>query len=126
MDEGWSHTGEFVAALSSVAGARAFVGTHLITHELANLLDDVQLVVSELTTNAMLHADSRFTVTLEGSTGLVRLRVFDRTTARPVPGIARATDTGGRGLAIVAAVSRSWGVLYDDEGGKSIWAEFAS
>jgi len=40
------------------------VSRHLLAHDLADMVDDLQLVVSELATNAMLHAQTPFTVSL--------------------------------------------------------------
>jgi hypothetical protein len=124
MDEGWSHTREFPARPGSVSSARTFVRVQLATHDVVHLDDALQLVVSELATNALVHTPSRFTVTLEGGLTTIRLVVLDESAARLVPSIALGTDVGGRGLMIVDALSRGWGVLYDDNGGKSVWAEF--
>ena len=67
MDQGatiWKHDLELTAHATSAARARCFVGQRLIEHELQYLADDVQLVVSELATNALTHARTPFTVTL--------------------------------------------------------------
>jgi len=125
MTQHWSHASVFAAEASSVSSARTFVTTHLLTHDLGHLLDDVQLVASELATNAMVHADTRFTVTLQGSPDAVRLEVVDGSAERPVLVQARSLDTGGRGIAIVDAVTRTWGVSTDADGGKAVWAEFS-
>jgi len=79
------------------------------------------LVVSELATNVIRHA-----------TGPIRLRlILDRTLTVEVsddsdtaPHLrhARIQDEGGRGLFIVASVSRHWGTRYSQTG-KTIWAE---
>ena len=55
MDQGammWQHDLGLTADARSAARARSFVGQRLIEHELQYLADDVQLVVSELATNA--------------------------------------------------------------------------
>ena len=124
MTQDWSHATAFAAEPSSVSGARTFVSTHLLTHDLACMLDDVQLVVSELATNAMVHADTRFTVMVQRRSDAVRLEVQDRSSERPVLVAARELDTGGRGVAIVDAVTRAWGVDAGNGGGKTVWAEF--
>ena len=123
-DEGWSCSTEFAADASSASGARAFVTHHLLEHDLGYLVDDMQLVVSELATNAMLHAHTPYTVTLGALEGSVRLEVLDGSQIGPVMVLARGLDTGGRGVEIVNAVSRDWGVIANTSGGKSVWAEF--
>lgn len=120
----WSHRTELVAEASSVSHARAFVAGHLLDHEMADLVDDVELVVSELATNALVHARSPFTVTLGAFMETVRLEVMDGTHTGPTLGAARASDTSGRGMVIVQALSRGWGVRAQASGGKSVWAEF--
>jgi anti-sigma regulatory factor (Ser/Thr protein kinase) len=120
----WSHQAELAAEASSVSHARAFVAEHLLDHELAHLVDDIVLVVSELATNALVHAGSPFTVTLGVFKETVVLEVLDGTHAGPTLVAARTLDTRGRGIAIVQALSRDWGVSARVSGGKAVWAEF--
>jgi anti-sigma regulatory factor (Ser/Thr protein kinase) len=47
------------------AEARAFVELHLTHHELRYLVDDIRLVVSELVTNAVVHASTPVKVGIE-------------------------------------------------------------
>lgn len=84
---------------------------------------DVQLVVSELATNAVLHAGSEFGVSVTCDRDVVRISVDDRGTGRPAQVDPDGSSVGGRGLRIVESLSDAWGV---DElvGGKSVWAEF--
>jgi sigma-B regulation protein RsbU (phosphoserine phosphatase) len=87
------------------------------------LLDDLQLVVSELVTNALRAACASVTVTLSTDGRSVRLGVEDDAGGMPKvqrPGI---TETHGRGLLIVAAVSDDWGVT-PTAAGKQVWTEF--
>ncbi len=88
------------------------------------LIDDVQLVVSELATNALSHAHTLFRVTLTGLGDSVLLEVFDGSSTGPVIVIARPMDTHGRGVAIVKALSRDWGSTSSPAGGKVVWASF--
>lgn len=122
----WSHETSLAAEASSAALARAFVIQHLLDHNLAHLADDIELVVSELATNAMAHAQTPFSVTLCAFDQTVVLEVSDASGAEPSLVVARALDTSGRGVAIVQALSRDWGVLSRASGGKSVWAEFDS
>jgi anti-sigma regulatory factor (Ser/Thr protein kinase) len=124
MGAEWSHTTEFAAEANSVSDARAFVRRHLLDHGMGPLVDDVELVVSELATNALVHAHTPFMVILLVCEGSVRLEVLDGSQIGPVMVMAQALDTGGRGVAIVNALSRDWGVIANMSGGKSVWAEF--
>lgn len=120
----WQHTAEFPDHPSSVSGARAFVTFHLNGHDLDRLVEDLQLVVSELATNALLHGRTGFLVVLLAFDGSVRLEVHDGSRSIPVEVAARTLDVGGRGIAIVSSLSRDWGVTTQQSGGKVVWAEF--
>ena len=122
----WSHETSLAAEASSAPRARAFVSRHLRDHDLRHLVDDIEVVVSELATNAMAHAQTPFTVILCAFDETVVLEVSDQSRAHPSLVVARALDTSGRGVAIVQALSRDWGVLSRASGGKSVWAEFDS
>jgi len=122
----WSHETSLAAEASSAAQARAFVSQHLLDHDMAHLVDDIKVVVSELATNAMAHARTPFSVILCAFDGTVVLEVSDASRAEPALVAARSLDTSGRGVAIVQALSRDWGVLPRVSGGKSVWAEFDS
>ena len=83
----------------------------------------VTQVVSELATNAVLHAGTRFVLNIAHDDVQIRISVTD---AKP---LARATvrrfsndTTTGRGLRLVQSLSRSWGV--DQTGSaKTVWCE---
>ena len=76
---------------------------HLLEHDLPHLVDDIEVVVSELATNAMAHAQTPFTVILCAFDETVVLEVSDESRAEP-----------------------RLGVLSRASGGKSVWAEFDS
>jgi len=84
--------------------------------------DDAALVVSELVTNSV-RADAR-RVTLAVEVHHARLRVEASDDAVGVPAMIPAgpSDTHGRGLHIVDAVSGDWGVRAEPLG-KTVWAE---
>jgi anti-sigma regulatory factor (Ser/Thr protein kinase) len=87
------------------------------------LLEDSQLVVSELATNAVVHARSAFSVVARREGSGVRLPVHDLSTAEPV---LRSTPDvlapSGRGLHLVAHITSEWGVE-TTSAGKAVWAE---
>ena len=120
----WSHDLKLVVQPISASRARAFVRDRLVEHGLSQLNDDVALVVSELVTNAMLHAHTPFKVSLHGFERTLLLEVEDGCPTGPVRVTAQALDNGGRGLTIVDLLSRDWGVDAHSDGGKSVWAEF--
>lgn len=84
--------------------------------------EDVLLLVSELLTNASLHAGGCFELAL--TTGeVLRIEVFDGTTTLPRrhPSPQRGLP-GGHGLYIVERISDRWGTR-THENGKAVWAE---
>lgn len=82
----------------------------------------VALVVTELVTNAIRHADSSPELTLRSGDGRVRIEVFDSGPGHPVLARPEATATSGRGLALVDAMADAWGVERA-RWGKVVWAE---
>jgi anti-sigma regulatory factor (Ser/Thr protein kinase) len=96
-----------------------------MAHRLPYLRSDVQLVVSELVTNAYLHARTPIRVRLEELLFCVRLSVHDGSSIRPLVRVPGGLEPGGRGMAIVDECSVQWGTTVEDTGGKSVWALFA-
>jgi anti-sigma regulatory factor (Ser/Thr protein kinase) len=121
----WSHQMRLPAEVESVPRARHFVCSLLIDHRFSNLVEDVALVVSELATNAVRHANTPFTVALEQVGRSVLLTVSDGSPALPVRRAKDLFGAGGRGLTIVDLVSRDWGVTRRPGEGKSVWVSFA-
>jgi anti-sigma regulatory factor (Ser/Thr protein kinase) len=90
---------------------------------LSDVVDDAELVVTELATNAIRHGGGRFTLSLSRGPDAVRLVVADPSRQLPESRtVNNELGTGGRGLHIVSTLSRSWGVEID-EGRKAVWAE---
>ena len=109
----------------SVSRSRDFVRSHLVEHGLSHLTDDVELVVSELATNATLHAQTPFKVSLYAFENTLLLEVEDGSRTGPSQVFGQVLDTNGRGIAIVSLLSQDWGVDAHTDGGKSVWAEFS-
>jgi len=113
---------------SSVGVARRHLVSDLIEAGVcAAAVTDAALVISELLSNALQHAGplpgAGIRVTWELENGSVRVAVSDGGgTTRPELGQPTTTTTGGRGLRIVARLSRRWGTLRDDQG-TTVWAE---
>lgn len=93
------------------------------------LIDDVVLATSELVTNAVTASrtdfDAQIVVTVEVLQADVRISVSDEAVGMPRPMNALNVDVHGRGLAIVDALARRWGVDVTSPGpGKTVWASF--
>jgi len=129
--------------LGDVATVRRSIGDWLRDWDLTGLVEDVELVASELITNAILHAGGEIVVVLERRGEGVRVLVRDGNPdvvptprARPSVGtlgddldqLARSifeTTTTGRGLLLVEAFSDSWGAEVTPTS-KHVWAELGT
>lgn len=120
----WSHQTVLAADPRSAALARDFVSQHLEAHYLSQWVEDMRLVVSELATNAVAHAQTPFSVTLSSADGSLLLVIHDGSAAAPIRSAPDVTQVTGRGLMIVEALSHKWGTSTDGQGFKSVWASF--
>lgn len=89
----------------------------------AAVLDDAEVVVSELVTNAVTAGSHAVQVALALHRDLLRLTVEDDAGGEPSPAEASPSDQGGRGLRVVEALTSRWGTTML-ETGKQVWAEF--
>lgn len=108
--------------------ARQFVLDHR-DHLPRDVVDDAQLLVSELVTNAVRHGRTTITLRVRSAPPGIGVAVADDgdTFAESQPTLPAADATDGRGLAIVAALSTAWGV--DDTvppPGKTVWFELTA
>ena len=90
-------------------------------HGLGQLAEDMVLVVSELVTNAVLHASPAVILEVELSEHSVVLAVEDGTPARPLLRLANSAAEGGRGMLLVDRLSCEHGVRPRPPG-KTVWA----
>ncbi|MEO3977973.1 ATP-binding protein [Streptomyces sp. CAU 1734] len=117
--------------LRNAPQARRFVAATLDGWALRGLADDAGLVVSELVTNAVQHAvdpaapdNGEYPVWL----GIflhphdVVCAVTDPSPVPPRPRDAEFSALGGRGLALIQAVSRNWSWSLTPPRGKTVWA----
>ncbi|MFB7504656.1 ATP-binding protein [Streptomyces broussonetiae] len=90
--------------------------------------EDVLLVVSELVTNACLHAEGPDELVLVRYDKVLRLEVSDRGTGEPAPRTPhRAGRPGGHGMFIVQRLCLDWGVVrVPGRAGKTVWAELGA
>lgn len=106
----------------AVPKARRFVSTSL-SGEPDETIADVELVVTELVTNAVLHGRPPVTIRLVLDKTDVRIEVEDTGRDLPVLGRPGPGSMTGRGLSLVAALSSRWGVDAGRRQGKIVWAE---
>ncbi|MGP4110744.1 SpoIIE family protein phosphatase [Streptomyces sp. 4N509B] len=101
--------------------ARDHVREQLAAWHLDALTTTTELVASELVGNVVRHARGPIRLRLLRSRSLI-CEVSDGSHTTPHVRRASETDEGGRGLQLVAALSRRWGTRVTTEG-KSIWTE---
>ena len=107
----------------SVAAARRFAQGYF-ARVTRRSLSDVTLVVSELATNATVHARTPFSVGLHLAGGTARVEVVDGAPQLPANHSLALSTSNGRGLLIVATLAEDWGVRWSPAT-KSVWAELA-
>lgn len=86
------------------------------------LAADVELLVSELVTNAVLHASSAPRLAVRVESDVVRVEVYDADPTLPVLRTPDAERAGGRGMHLVTSLATRWGAE-PHEGGKVVWFE---
>jgi anti-sigma regulatory factor (Ser/Thr protein kinase) len=101
--------------------ARANVRDRLAVWGLDELVMATELLVSELVGNVVRHAQGPIRLRLLRSRSLI-CEVCDHSLTTPRIRRAGYTDEGGRGLHLVAALSRRWGTRFLGDG-KCIWTE---
>jgi anti-sigma regulatory factor (Ser/Thr protein kinase) len=123
----WPYTDEATLGTLPVAvpAARVFVAKTLAGWGLGALIEDACLVASELVTNAVkaswpFDAGESVKLWLMADGSNLIIEVYDGCPEMPQERPA-GDGEGGRGLAIVAALSVSWGV-YAGSLGKTVWA----
>ncbi|MFI9219401.1 SpoIIE family protein phosphatase [Streptomyces werraensis] len=100
--------------LLGARAARAFVDDRLASWGLSELSDSLQLIASEVVTNALIHAGSDVDVRLRAFDDHVRLEVRDSRSNPPVPSPLALSEEDnadaehGRGLLIVDALGGAW------------------
>ena len=115
-------TRAFALSGDAPAAARHFAVDAVRRLGAADLADDTALVVTELAANAIVHAQTGFTVDLSAGPDVLRITVRD---ASPLPP-ASAADLPAlplHGLGAVDALASRWGVERLGHSGKLVWVE---
>jgi len=111
-----SHT--FAGHVETVRDARDFVREQLLGTKVD--VDCAVLLTSELASNAVVHAQSDYRITIRRNHGSIRIELLnDAPGALPV---LRAPSEGGRGLGLVDAMSSRWGTESESDH-KLVWFE---
>ena len=116
-------TVELQALPSRIRQVRRIISAQLRYWHLDPLIDQAALGVTELLTNVHRHAvpDKLCTVEIELLLDRLTVSVHDHDPHLPTVRDADLFATSGRGLALIAAVSESWGVRPQGEAGKIVW-----
>jgi anti-sigma regulatory factor (Ser/Thr protein kinase) len=112
-------------AASSPRTAREQLRPHISGWGDDDRRDCVLVLLSELVTNAVLHARSEITVHLDLTDDRLRVQVDDSSRTPPVRRPTRDDVPGGRGLQLLDVMSEQWGVLTSGAG-KTVWFEICS
>jgi anti-sigma regulatory factor (Ser/Thr protein kinase) len=113
----------YVRNVHAPHAVRRFVRAKLAAWGLEHLIENTELVASELATNAVQAArGDEIAVRLERSGGAVLVKVWDDTPEPPVQRSPGIDAESGRGLMITAALSDHWGCFRVAGGGKAVWA----
>lgn len=108
----------------AVRSARRFALDELSDYP-PELLDVVELLVSELAGNCVRHTKSGFEVSVSADRRRIRISVSDHGPGKPVVQHVDTDAVAGRGLALVETLSDSWGVRTNrlPRAGKAVWFE---
>jgi anti-sigma regulatory factor (Ser/Thr protein kinase) len=117
----FEYRASFEGLPGTVRQARAFVADSLGQSSGVDK-EALDLVVSELVTNVVVHARTPFEVLVVVDSLRLRIEVADLSRAAPVSKPWSEDAEGGRGLWIVAAIARSWGYEVTNRG-KVVWVE---
>ena len=108
--------------VASTAGmARSLMRELLCDPMHAEWLDDAQLAMTEIVTNAVLHTRTDLVLTIRVEHGRLCVQLRDDSPKLPVERRSRPEATTGRGIALVRALTSAYGAEPLPEGGKIVW-----
>ncbi len=104
--------------------ARRFVDEILARWDCRPAIDTLEVILSEVVSNAVVHGGSEPEVAVRLLDGFLRVEVGDQSEARPEQrGFDYDMHEGGRGLLILDSQASRWGVAPRAGGGKVVWFE---
>jgi serine/threonine-protein kinase RsbW len=127
----WAGKSSRTRQLTLTATARAVGLARQATHEalaswqMANIEETAVLLVSELVTNTVRHADTSVSVVelrLEAAGPWLRIEVHDADPRWPEPRTPDRLDGSGFGFVLIEALADKWGVR-EATIGKAVWVE---
>jgi anti-sigma regulatory factor (Ser/Thr protein kinase) len=114
----------FPAVPESVGSARRFTRAALGRHDVEpRLIDTAMLLVSELATNAIVHAASSLTLRIDVGDD-IRVEVCDENEQPPILSEPGREQESGRGLSIVTTLADDWS-WSPRSSGKVVWFSLA-
>ena len=107
---------------TSCGQVRHAVRSFCLTHSLAHVADDAELLASEIMTNAIRHAHALITVVAICADEQILVNVHDDDTSQGSPMATTVADEAesGRGLLLVDQIAGKWGTTRHPDG-KSVW-----
>ena len=109
-----------------VRTARRFVRDALEDSQVdGEVVETVELLTSEVITNALVHANSAPELAVRVRQEAVRVEVGDMSSVVPIHRPIDANALSGRGIAIVDSLASEWGVTGLSAHGKTVWFEVA-
>jgi two-component sensor histidine kinase len=105
--------------VDSIARARAVI-RDLDVDLGPDVVDDAELLVSEVVTNAIRHGGPTIRLDLAADGAGLTVRVYDGARTMPVPRHPDVDVPSGRGLQIVERVASAWGIVLEPTG-KTVW-----
>lgn len=110
---------------SSVREARQMIRDSLLVAGREDLVETAELLVSEIVTNALVHAGTPIDVAISFIDGGLRIEVTDGSPHAPRPRGYGPNAGTGRGLMLLEEMVDEWGVVPEDPG-KTVWFQIAS
>jgi anti-sigma regulatory factor (Ser/Thr protein kinase) len=120
MPEAEAAAWTLTARPTAVAQARDLIRDRLLAWGLHGLADAVELLVSELVTNALRYGIAPFGLRMTRDAHSVMVEVSDGNPTVPRLRNVQVGDEGGRGLHLVDELSADWGVRSHPQG-KTVW-----
>jgi anti-sigma regulatory factor (Ser/Thr protein kinase) len=111
----------FTADLEAAGRSRAFAAGVCARWSLGTIIDDVVLLVSELVTNAVVHARTKAELQLARGGGMLSIAVADHSPTLPQPRSGEPLAPGGRGLLLVTGLAETVGSYRTADGSKVVW-----
>ena len=111
---------ELPATASAVSAGRSFAVETLAAWGCAHKADDARLLVSEVLTNSVQHAEGPVVLHLRRTATELAVEISDLSPHLPQPRLAAQDEESGRGLILVDTLADNWGVRPDEQG-KTTW-----